>query len=249
MKRLRRLQLSPDAEATLLGLAARVHDAATAKSVWKARERARAGADAFLEITSKLAVMASGNKRCMYCEASAGTDIEHFWPKATYHARTFAWSNHLLACSGCNSGCKGDDFPVDPQGFPMLLDPTSDDPREHLEYVPSVGQYEHKSARGAASLAGYGLRRIDLQRSRQRAWTIYQALLVEWDRRMTRGNLADAHEIEDAICVMDHAGVFAELVRYGLSANAKVLVRMGRLRDELVDVLNRRPEIRQWVAW
>ena len=56
--------------------------------------------------------------------------------------RTFDWSNLFLACSHCNSNAKRNKFPVDPATeSPLLIDPTSDDPLEHLALSPSTGEY------------------------------------------------------------------------------------------------------------
>ncbi len=46
--------------------------------------------------------MCSGEDRCMYCEDSAASEIDHFRPKHLYPELTFAWHNYLYACSTCN---------------------------------------------------------------------------------------------------------------------------------------------------
>jgi uncharacterized protein (TIGR02646 family) len=82
--------------------------------------------------------MAGGRQRCMYCSDSAGTDIEHFWPKSVYSDRMFAWPNMLLCCTGCGRDCKGTKFPLD-HGSPALLDPTTDDPWQFLDFSTTTG--------------------------------------------------------------------------------------------------------------
>jgi len=74
----------------------------------------------------------------MFCEDSRGTDIEHFWPKSTYPARTFDWLNLLLVCGGCNQA-KGARFPLDAQGSPLLIDPTAEDPWDYLFFDAETG--------------------------------------------------------------------------------------------------------------
>lgn len=86
----------------------------------------------------QLLQMAGGRQRCMYCSDSAGTDIEHFWPKAVYPERMFRWLNMLLCCTGCGRDCKGSEFPL-MNGTPVLLDPTVDDPWEFLDFSPATG--------------------------------------------------------------------------------------------------------------
>jgi hypothetical protein len=74
----------------------------------------------------------------MYCLDSHGTDIDHFWPKARYPERLFEWLNLLLGCAECGR-LKGDRFPLDPHGQPLLVDPTAEDPWRHLDFEPSTG--------------------------------------------------------------------------------------------------------------
>lgn len=82
--------------------------------------------------------MTGGRQRCMYCSDSAGTDIEHFWPKSVYPERMFQWLNMLLCCTGCGRDCKGSKFPLD-NGNPALLDPTVDDPWQFLDFNTATG--------------------------------------------------------------------------------------------------------------
>lgn len=82
--------------------------------------------------------MAGCTERCMYCEDSHGSDIEHFWPKSTYPERLFVWRNLLLCCAECGR-LKGKQFPLDETNDPLLLDPTSDDPWQHLDFDPETG--------------------------------------------------------------------------------------------------------------
>lgn len=43
--------------------------------------------------------MAGATERCMYCEDSHGTDIEHFRPKTPFPQYLFIWPNMLLCCA------------------------------------------------------------------------------------------------------------------------------------------------------
>lgn len=86
-----------------------------------------------------LRTLTGARKRCMYCEDSRGTDIEHFWPKAPYPAFVFRWPNWMWACAGCNRA-KGTRFPRDADGAPLLIDPTADDPWDHLFYDAPTGE-------------------------------------------------------------------------------------------------------------
>jgi len=73
----------------------------------------------------------------MYCCDSHGTDIEHFWPKADYPDHMFSWPNFLLCCTECGR-FKGNRFPL-LNGQSALVDPTVDDPWQHLDFDPATG--------------------------------------------------------------------------------------------------------------
>ena len=81
--------------------------------------------------------MSGPHWRCMYCTDSHGCDIEHFRPKKPYPTHAFHWLNLLLCCTTCNRK-KGDQFPT-LNGAPLLIDPTVDDPWEHLDFEPESG--------------------------------------------------------------------------------------------------------------
>jgi len=81
--------------------------------------------------------MTGERQRCVYCLDSHGTDIEHFWPKTPYPERMFLWLNMLLCCSECGR-FKGDRFPL-ANGMPLLVDPTAEDPWQHLDFDPTTG--------------------------------------------------------------------------------------------------------------
>ena len=100
---------------------------------WKAARR-----NAKMEpVLATLRAMAGGRQRCMYCLDSHGTDIEHFWPKKPYPSRMFLWLNLLLCCTECGR-FKGDQFPLDNYGQPVLVDPTID-PWACLDFEPATG--------------------------------------------------------------------------------------------------------------
>lgn len=89
------------------------------------------------EAFDALKLMAGNRERCMYCGDSHGTDIEHHWPKAVYPERMFRWPNMLLCCTECGR-IKGVQFPI-VDGEPMLVDPSTDNPWEFLDFDPRTG--------------------------------------------------------------------------------------------------------------
>lgn len=78
--------------------------------------------------------------KCAYCEhaTSVGAygNIEHFRPKALYPELTFVWSNLLFSCAICNNAPhKHNQFPLDADEQPLLIDPTDplDDPADLVD--------------------------------------------------------------------------------------------------------------------
>lgn len=89
------------------------------------------------KVLSTLHAMIGERQRCMYCLDSLGSDIEHFQPKAAYPERMYQWANLLLCCTHCGR-LKGDQFPL-MGNRPMLVDPTSENPWDSLDFDPVTG--------------------------------------------------------------------------------------------------------------
>ncbi len=83
-----------------------------AKSLWDNKRSSKAGKEAFDEIKEVLKTMCVGIKTCNYCEHDRAFDIEHIYPKSLYPSLAFVWENYLLACKGCNSEYKSDNFAI-----------------------------------------------------------------------------------------------------------------------------------------
>lgn len=80
--------------------------------------------------------------KCCYCEKEISTSgneqaIEHYKPKAPnkFPELENTWENLLHACADCN-GKKGQQFPVDENDDPLIIDPSSEnsDPEDHLKF-------------------------------------------------------------------------------------------------------------------
>src|SRR5690242_1013908 len=128
MIRLQRLSLPPatwsylDAQTRRLKDAPRTSRTTLSTQLWRQKSAAR-----FSEVRQVLADMCSGIERCMYCEDSAATDIDHFQPRRLDPLLSFVWTNYLAACSWCNSNLKRDEFPQDPNGAVLLINPVEED--------------------------------------------------------------------------------------------------------------------------
>ncbi|WP_062357804.1 HNH endonuclease [Herbidospora yilanensis] len=152
--------------------------------------------------------MATGISRCMYCGDSLGTAIDHFEPLHETPLRAFDWLNHLLACTHCNSHGKRDRFPRDGVGAPLLIDPSSTDPADHLWLSLTGGEYEPLTPQGRATIDVFGLNRADLAKGRRAAFTRTKCMLRELGR--CAGEEAD--EIRSSLSAQPFADVLAAMI-------------------------------------
>lgn len=207
------------------------------------------------DIEAKLQDMASGYARCMYCEDSQASSIDHFEPRARNPGKTFCWDNYLYACTLCNSNAKRDRFPVDPQtGAPLLIDPTQEDPLDHLVLVPSTGAFEPywdpetqaESPKGRATIDTFGLsRRAALTIGRRDAWYGLQVLITRYDLCLTRGDAAFAHRVQHIICGHPFSSILVHLLR---TAALDPIPQAAHLQPDCQSALDRRPEIFHWLC-
>lgn len=204
MRRIHRARLSDETLRKLGKLSQTVREDVEpkqrAKSLWNSKPD-----KAFSEIREALQSMAPGRSRCMYCEDSQGTDIDHFWPKSTYPAGAFCWPNYLLACSYCNSNLKREQFPTNEHGDPLLLDPSDpcDDPRRHLLFLPTNGEFRAIGSKGQPSIDVFGLNDDtpprQLPTARKDALVCLQASLLLYDRQVRSGDHASAERTRGTI--------------------------------------------------
>jgi uncharacterized protein (TIGR02646 family) len=240
MKRLHRLNLSSSTLSFLKKRSDQVIGAPDPRShaakLWNLQSN-----KAFREVRETLGRMASGIERCMYCEDSEGTAIEHFWPKSSYPNRAFNWPNYLIACWRCNSNFKRDRFPLDATGQPLLINPAEEDPLGHLSFSPSTGRFTAKSPKGDPSIDVFGLNRATLTKGRTSAWTVLEQLLVRYAGFKVAGDSNRAEKIETAVRNHPFAGVFAALLRIASGPDAGLLVDR-----ECLQILELHPEIETW---
>ena len=84
--------------------------------------------------------MALGLEQCIYCGADFGTDVDHFDPIAR--------------------------SPLRADGRPLLIDPTSEGPFEHMTLSLSTDVYHPLSGKGIATIDVCGLNRGQLKDGR-----------------------------------------------------------------------------------
>jgi uncharacterized protein (TIGR02646 family) len=173
-----------------------------ARKVWKSSRTAPRGIRAVLEL------MAPGIQRCMYCGDNLGTDIDHFDPMRNSPIKTFEWTNHFLSCSHCNSNEKRDEYPCDSSGDCLLVDPTRDDPLDHIRLILNEGKYEPLTPKGSETIRVFGLNRPDLIRARENAFRARSAILAYVEILLNQGRDAEAQDQMQVLVEEPHASVF-----------------------------------------
>lgn len=208
-------------------------------ALWEGKSRAR-----FAEIREVLLAMCSGVERCMYCEDSAGTDIDHYRPRSESPLGAFEWSNYLAACSTCNSNYKRDQFPRSDTGSPLLIDPTAEDPRMHIVLGPRTGRYSPvpASEKASPSIRVFGLNRSALEEARRNAWVLLEVTVAAYARAQSDGDVSRADRIAYAASRQPFAGVLRALLDACASAEGELLVH-----EEARLAVAEHPEISQWL--
>ncbi|SNT56363.1 hypothetical protein SAMN05216276_10644 [Streptosporangium subroseum] len=170
----------------------------------------------------------------MYCGDSLGTAIDHFEPIKLAPLRAFDWLNHFLACEYCNSNAKRAEYPCDPlTGECLLIDPSIEDPHDHLRLILSTGRYRAKTRKGEATITTFRLDRRQLERARQDAFQRCEDMLRGYANLLSRGEHQRAHGRAQALLRQPHADVLYAMVRTLDSPGAAVVLDediMGILR-------------------
>lgn len=182
--------------------------------------------------------MASGLRRCMYCEDSEGSGIEHFAPKESHPEKTYAWTNLLWVCAACNNA-------KNTAWDPALLDPTHDDPLDHIHLRFGTGELQPApgSPRGAVTLRV--LRSVlgtqTRAKGRRNAATRLREFLRLYEEHLAAGRHAEAQELRAILVTEPFSMVFAAVLRTSAQPGARDV-----LSGDLVDRL-RRLGCSQWL--
>lgn len=246
MIRIARVPLPEDLESHLHALTKAVSAAEgqgwvkEARRVWRlesTRTRVRA------RLYDALGQMAPGLEQCMYC-GEPGSTIDHFEPISCNPLRTFDWLNHLLACSPCNSVHKRDQFPVDPDGKPLLIDPTVEDPFDHLLLSLETGMYTALTPKGAATIEVCGLNERLLPEGRLHARSVVDICLRAWAVAHAQGSGPQASHYVALVQGQPFADVCQTMLRQARMPGAEIvfkdspdmlrLLRLDDLRQELL---------------
>ena len=167
---------------------------AAPESYRKGRSTFRFRRNVYAHQTVKGALLTAQHGKCCYCEAKFSATsygvIEHFRPKGAvrrtvggplehpgYYWLAYRWDNLLVSCERCNTSHKREFFPLNGGAAarshhdsveaeePMLLNPFTDAPEEHIRFVNE--EVYGVTVRGRETIRGVGLRRHALQEARR----------------------------------------------------------------------------------
>ncbi|MEU9979481.1 hypothetical protein [Streptomyces sp. NPDC051014] len=219
---LQRVEVSPHTRTLLTRWTGRVEDAGA--TVPAARAEWRIATAPKRQVRTALESMARGAVRCMYCDDSRATDIDHFEPLERAPLRAFVWVNHLLACSFCNSNAKRSQYPVSADGTCLLVDPTTEDPTDHLRLLLKSGRYEpvQGSVKGEETIRVFGLNRADLVTGRVNAFIRACSNLRDW-HGLCRNADPEADSVARALLDSPFIDVVHAMTRLGPGVAATVV--------------------------
>ncbi|MDT3400647.1 hypothetical protein RKE29_29280 [Streptomyces sp. B1866] len=209
-----------------------------ARTLWK---RAAVRRDVHAPLRELLRTMAAGLGCCMYCGHDLADQIDHHVPVVLAPVRAFCWFNHLLACSPCNSRFKRDQHRQDALGNSLLLDPTRDDPFQHLHLTLDEGIYVDLSPRGRFTIDACGLNRDKRPEARQRARRDIGHHIEGWWRAHRDGDIRRAADYLAAIRDQPFADVCQYMLRQAVHEAADVFFAAS---PDILPLL-RRPEVRR----
>jgi hypothetical protein len=191
-----------------------------ARALW---EKSGTRTQVYRPLKRILQQMALGLEQCMYCGADFGTDVDHFDPIARSPLRAFDWVNHLLACATCNSNHKRDRFPTDADGWPLLIDPTTEDPFEHMTLSLSTDVYYPLSDKGIATIDVCGLNRRQLMDGRRRARNVVAFCLREWAATDSAQRGAKLERVAQLIREQPFGDVCQAMLRQAVAPGAELI--------------------------
>lgn len=131
------------------------------------------------------AVRSMSDGECAWCGKlvpDADMEVDHYLPKAHFPRLAYCWSVYLPSCGDCNNRRKRDFVPRglpddsvhdpalasnSPEGQPYvpntvlgalehrLVEPTFDDPADHLEFEPLLATYQERTETGRVTISRF----------------------------------------------------------------------------------------------
>ncbi|MFJ1758612.1 HNH endonuclease [Kitasatospora sp. NPDC088134] len=184
--------------------------------------------------------MSVGISCCMYCGQDLADNIDHYIPVKADPTKAFTWLNYILACGPCNTRFKNGLHEVDPAGRPLLVDPTVEDPADHIQLSLTTGTYIGITERGIYTEKTCGLNEDQREEARLQAIGSLATSIDSWLRHW-ESDRTEADRIAANIRDEPFAGVLRALLDQALSPIADILFE-GVVRVGFLDVM-RSPEV------
>lgn len=169
------------------------------------------------------------NNKCGYCECDLNLtslpNIDNFYPKSIYGQKAFEWKNLILCCQVCNIS-KANHFPLDDNGNALLINPSIEDPDEHIELDVNSGLLNGLTEKGKVTISTLGLNRqalVELRRrfeNVQQIQSLFPSLNIEQDRKTVYQTFLDNIKmISDVNNKLEYKSSEDTLIAYLLYAN------------------------------
>ena len=191
-----------------------------------------------------LQTMAGETERCMYCQDSHGTDIEHFKPKTPFPESMYQWENMLLCCAECGR-FKGDRFPIDADSKPLLVDPSRQNPWDYIDFDPQTGNMTARFISATADFSKEGETTVAVLHLDRRG--ALSSLYKRADRRLRElvstgvGSMEDDESLADRLLRNDDAGLLGWYIQ-GSGQKEEPFASLARLRPRVVNAIRSKLE-------
>ena len=113
----------------------------------------------------------------------------------------------------------------------LLIDPSVDDPADHLRLLPETGLFKPRTRKGVETERVFGLNREDLVEGRQDAYTTCCDVITSWHRKTRRGDSAGAARSAAALRREPFGDVLRALEDLGRLPYAAAALRSDELAE------------------
>ena len=216
----------------------------------------------FKKIRKRLKKMCPGHHRCVYCEDSKASEIEHVKPKDLYPEKAFRWCNYIYVCSICNR-TKGSKFAVISKkgklidvtrkrnaniippvsGLPAFVNPRLEDPlglltmdlSQTFAYSPRPNISPIDCERALFTIQVLNMNGNQLPDSRRNAFEGYKARLSYYVQQKMNGvSSQELDRIREDLLCSPHPTVWEEMKN------------QADLHSEIAELFETVPEAKGW---
>lgn len=151
--------------------------------------------------------------KCAFCQSKLNDirlgAIEHFYPKNVYPELALDEENLLLVCQPC-SIIKANHFPVDKNGYPLLLNPKTDKWKDNIK-IGLNGLAEGLTEKGSRTIEFLKLNRESLVENRKVA-----ILAKSFENKISKVNKNYYKNFQDNITAIRQLNLISSLIKDNL---------------------------------